>query len=126
MRPGADVLDEDVSGSIRRSVRAAQWVLMMAVRVRHSYHPRMVVGAVIKAVPVITRILIGWIWRESAGAGEGRALVHVIILMPHRGGMILQRRIRQPLIAPAAAAGIATGISIGLRARADIAHSAWR
>src|SRR6266853_306772 len=89
-----------------RSVGAAQRVLMMAVWVRHAHHPRAVVGAMIKAVPVGTGVLIGRIGRESAGAGIGRALVDVVILVTHRGGMILQRRIGQPLIAPAAAAGV--------------------
>src|SRR5260221_6182817 len=108
---------------MRRSVIAAQRVLAIAVAI--------IVWAVAIGAPVGTRtVLIGRIRREGAGAGIGRALVDIIILVVDWGAVILQRRIRQPIIAPAAAAGVAAGIGIGrdvgLRARADISRSAWR
>src|ERR1019366_2779337 len=66
-----------------------------------------IVAVVIRAVAIgapagYRGILIGRIRREGAGAGTGRALVDVVVLVLHRSGIILLHRIGQPLIGPTA------------------------
>src|SRR6266404_1234386 len=100
---------------MRRSVVAAQHLTVARAVAR----PVMV--SVVRAVAPMWAIAvpgadaafpIGGIRREVARAGIARDLIDIIILRPcHRSGMILLHRIWQPLIAPAATAGVAASIS---------------
>src|ERR1700733_10799753 len=141
MRTGADFLDQ-----IQRSVVAPQHVLAIAVIVMHRVVviavavaiARMpvpgVIVVVMGAIAIIGRLrhatfAIDRIRREIAGAGIGRALIGVIILLRRRSDMILVERIGQPLIGPAAAiAAVVSRLNrshVDLRLNVDLRLRAW-
>src|ERR1700688_2873327 len=88
-----------IAQPVMRRVAVPGSIIMV---IAHMRVPGVVVVAVIWMPAGYSTFPIGRIRREIAGAGIGRALIGVVILMHRRrGDFILLHRIRQPLIGPA-------------------------